>query len=91
MQVLAIGNAGLVVGVQREQILEEYNKYGEIVDVVMVRSQPYSFIKFRKLEDAKAARDNTLGVLPTFITSLKVPLYVFYVDQGIVLCACSIK
>ncbi|KAG1693946.1 Alkylated DNA repair protein alkB 8 [Nymphon striatum] len=78
--IVVIGNAGLVVGIQRENIFDEFSDYGAIENIVMVPNQPYSFVKFLSSLDAENVVHNCHGVKPKYIPNLS-ELYIFYVDE----------
>uniref|UniRef100_A0A146LKU3 tRNA (carboxymethyluridine(34)-5-O)-methyltransferase n=1 Tax=Lygus hesperus TaxID=30085 RepID=A0A146LKU3_LYGHE len=76
---LMICNAGLSLGVNREDLLQTFSLFGKIQSVQMVSKQSHSFVKFLTVENARACFEGCNGkmVLP----NMKGPIYLLYLES----------
>ena len=58
---LMVGNGGLMCGTQRHHILNLFQKFGHVEQVVMLPRRSYSFVTYRSLDEAKSAMDRVHG------------------------------
>lgn len=52
---LFIGNGGVLCGVNREELLELFNEYGHVTDLVLLPKKSFSFISYADLHSAQKA------------------------------------
>ncbi|XP_026479271.1 alkylated DNA repair protein alkB homolog 8-like [Ctenocephalides felis] len=62
-QNIVICNAGLVSGLTRECIVENFSKYGNIAKIVMVPGQSFCFIQFQDVSSSEKAMNEVNGLL----------------------------
>ncbi|KAF6215011.1 hypothetical protein GE061_009759 [Apolygus lucorum] len=72
-------NAGLSLGVNREDILQAFRPFGKIQSVHLVSKESHSFVKFLTIEHARACFESCNGkmVLPR----MNGPVYLLYLES----------
>jgi len=78
---LFVGNGGLNNNISYEFLYETFSHYGKILDIVMQKKKPYSFVIF---ESESSVRDAIEQLQATQITTNQTPImfYLLPVDIG---------
>jgi RNA recognition motif-containing protein len=78
---LFVGNCGLDNNISSEFVHEVFRKHGQIIDIVMQKKKPYSFIIYENPESSIKAIESLQGQV---ITTNQTPIcfYLFTVDKG---------
>lgn len=75
-----IGNAGLVTGLQYEQVATLFTQYGRVENIVMIPGKSYSFVVYSNLDSAlHAYKDINARVK---LDNMDGPIYLLYSKSG---------
>ncbi|KAG8229792.1 hypothetical protein J437_LFUL005873 [Ladona fulva] len=78
-RILMICNAGLVSGIQREEVINLFLPFGKLEDVCMLPGKSYCFVAFRNEEDAQEAYSVLHG--KTILNATEVKLILAFVES----------
>ena len=81
MQFLFVGNCGLDNNISYAYLEETFQQYGKIIDIIMPKKKPYSFIIY---ENKESTRNAIQCLQNQIITTNQTPIffYLFPVDKG---------
>ncbi|CAF3596110.1 unnamed protein product [Didymodactylos carnosus] len=81
-QCLFVGNAGVEAHVSRESLLEIFQSFGQIIDILLPIGRPYSFIIYENKQSAKEAIEKCNGhSYPIGINQSNITFYMAYVSN----------
>ncbi|CAF4474584.1 unnamed protein product, partial [Didymodactylos carnosus] len=81
-QFLFVGNAGIQTHVSKESLIEIFQPFGQIIDILMPIGRPYSFIIYENKESGKEAIEQcNARSYPIGINQSNVTFYMAYVSN----------
>lgn len=75
-----IGNAGLVTGLQYEQVAKLFAQYGQVENIVMLPKKSYCFVVYTTVESAVKAYQFVNA--QTKLQNMDGPIYLLYTKSG---------
>lgn len=73
-------NAGLVSGIQHEDVVELFAKYGVVQKVLMIPGKSYCFVEFKNVLDAETAYSAVNGKVK--LDKMDGVIYLLFTDNG---------
>lgn len=73
-------NAGLVSGIQNEDIVELFTKFGVVQKVLMIPGKSYCFVEFKNASDAETTYSAINGKLK--LDKMNGVIYLLFTDSG---------
>lgn len=83
-QSLVVANGGLGNGVSSKQLLLALEKCGHVEALLMPPNKPYSFVRYKTIEESKNAYASLNGKEIVDDLGQKVILYLNFVEKGII-------
>lgn len=77
-----VGNCGLDNNISADFIEKKFNPFGKIVDIVMQKKKPYSFIIYEEPISTEQAINQLQSQIITTNNQTSICFYLFPVDKG---------
>lgn len=73
-------NAGLVSGIQYEDVVHVFSKFGSVERVIMIPGKSYCFVVYHDVEAAKLAYEKLNGIMK--LEKMDGPMYLLFCQGG---------